>query len=48
MLCDNYPGRFPLMQIVVLRHALPGREFSGIIFAVKMDTLAEIQRWAFR
>jgi hypothetical protein len=34
MLCDKYPGRFPLMQIVVLRHALPGPEFSGIIFAV--------------
>jgi hypothetical protein len=37
MLCDNYPGRFPPpppMQIVVLRHALPGPEFSGIIFAV--------------
>jgi hypothetical protein len=34
MLCDNYPGRFPLMQIVVLRHALPGLEFLGIIFAV--------------
>jgi hypothetical protein len=34
MLCDNYPGRFPLLRIVVLRHALPGPKFSGIIFAV--------------
>jgi hypothetical protein len=34
MFCENYPGRFPHMQVVVLRHVLPGPEFLAIIFAV--------------
>jgi hypothetical protein len=31
---NNYPGRFCRRQIEVLRHSLPGPEFSGIFFAV--------------
>ncbi len=34
MLIDNYPGRFRRRQVVVLRHNVPGLEFSGILFAV--------------
>jgi hypothetical protein len=34
MLIDNYPGRFRRRQVVVLRHNVPGPEFSGILFAV--------------
>jgi hypothetical protein len=34
MLINNYPGRFRRRQVVVLRHNVPGPEFSGILFAV--------------
>ncbi len=32
LLLDNYPGRFGPRQVVVLPHAFPIPEFSGIIF----------------
>ncbi len=34
MLLDNNPANFRCRQVVVLRHAAPGPEFSRIIFAV--------------
>jgi hypothetical protein len=32
MVCDNFPGKFRRRQVVVLRYALSGLEFSGILF----------------
>ncbi len=33
---DNYPGRFRRRQVVVLQHNVPGPEFWGILFAVRI------------